>query len=289
MALTRERSAQAGEVVPRIVVAMVNYNSSDQAVAMIASARKLRRKPELVVLDNSKEASPRLQEAARAGEIEYRHTERNRGYYGAVAWWLAKDNWSEVDWLFIANPDMVFHDSGLFDHLSKDGVHGVGGRVGLYGPRIWSTARNIDQNPHRVKRPRQRDLYKHLILTSWAPFGHIYRWRERKSKTKARSMARFDEPTEVFAVQGSFIGFHCEFLKRCSIPTDAFLFLEEEIVGVLCADAGLRTVYDPRVSIAHDEHKALGDPYRPELLRHRHRSVRALMRYLKNSQNFIRA
>lgn len=268
----------------RILILIINFHAADEVVAMVDSARSLTSLPTIVVIDNSLETSNVLLHLDYPAEYLYTASPRNLGYFGAAAHYLTDDVLSDFDWCFVANPDILFEDPHVFEYLSRDGVRGYDGTVGLYGPSINSSSRKMDQNPHRIRRPSKLDVLKHVALTSWTGFAGIYRYRERLSATRGhRTDTSSGRPREVFAVQGSFIGFHRRFFDECHLPTDNFLFWEEEIVALQADDNKLRTIYDPRVSIRHAEHKSMKDPYRADMFKLRHHSARVMYRYLCKS------
>jgi len=275
-------AVKKNRVTPRIAILIVNYNTAESTIFMVKSANILKLLPDIIVLDNSQEAN-KLQNLEYDGSYKYFQTKFNYGYYGACAWYLEKYNDTDYDWIFIANSDIKFTDPNLFVNLTSDGLVDGIGQVGLYGPSVFSIARNIDQNPHRIKRPTISQVYKHWFFTSWYPFSYLYRFRENQSKNSHLDKTLTEKiPVEVFAVQGSFIGFHSRYFKQCHLPTETFLFWEEEIVAWQCAAVKLKVIYDPRVSLFHEEHKSFKGGYslNKELFKIRHKSARIMLKYM---------
>jgi hypothetical protein len=157
--------------------------------------------------------------------------------------------------------------SGLGDHgIHLESIHlRKRDLSGEHRPR--STARGGDrvrrvfsENDLRENRPLQ--YHSHVVGAA----GSSYRHRET---TLVLASERPSNPERFSAVRGSCLGFDRSCLSGTCLPGSTFLFWEEELVGLDAEREGLATINDPRVSVYHDEHHSVGNPYSPDRMRRR--------------------
>lgn len=264
----------------RTAVAIVNYNSWSSLRAMLASMVDVEPLPDIYVVDNASDSPAPLDLIGRP-PVPFRliRLSANLGYTGAASAFL-DSNGTPYDWVFIANPDLVFVDKRVFSNLEQL-KHSNFKMPGIYAPRVIDQRTGRNLNPHR-KYPLSRLQYlKYRLITSTYPTAAA---AERCSQfirgRPGPAPARVGPPEQVFAVHGSFFGVSANFARHVGVNTGAFLFCEEEILGFMCRDANFDVIYDPSVSILHEGHVTTG--FRYSRFRHRHRrdSLRLLRRYL---------
>lgn len=253
-----------------MLILIVNYNSWAATKRMLISANILRIKPNIYVLDNNSEID--TEEDAVDLKKLYRGNsyliklDRNYGYFGAVSEFLSRRKDLAFDWLFIANNDLIFNDSCLFDHLDEC-TRRWSDVVGAYCPAVISNRTMLDQNPFLRSKPGLAYYYKYKIITSSFYLAKMYALLARL-KAKMRTLAAGRKrkvqakPRTIFAAHGAFIGLsRLFFLRGGFIEHRNFLFHEEEILAIICDRIGLKIIYDPRVKILHYQHVTLGAAY----------------------------
>ena len=83
-------------------------------------------------------------------------------------------------------------------------------------------------------------------------------WVYNHTLYKSKKLAKH-ERGEIYAGHGSFIILTKAYFERCGkIDYPVFLFCEEIWLAEKCRQAGLKVVYDPRMTIYDSEHVSIG-------------------------------
>ena len=132
----------------KIIVLIVNYNSWDKTLAMIESSELLEVKPKIYILDNNSN----VDKIKSINDIKVNHSNvtivnftYNYGYFGAIHEFLRLNIDLQFDWIFIANPDLIFSDPYLFNNLGD--IFPEKQDIGIYCPSIFSITTGENQNP----------------------------------------------------------------------------------------------------------------------------------------------
>jgi len=273
----------------KIVILIVNYNSWQATKKMLTSANILNVKPDIYVLDNNSEIDPEInfnpKEYYKGNSYLFK-LDQNYGYFGAVSEFLSRKQNLIFDWLFIANSDLIFNDSSLFDYLGECSEK-WNGLVGAYCPAVISNRTRLDQNPFLETKPGLYYYYKYKAITFsfyLAKAHTALAMMKTKLKIFVASSKRKTQPVPqaIFAAHGAFVGLSkVFFIKGGFIESRNFLFHEEEILGILCNGLDLKIIYDSRVKISHDEHLTTGVEYNRWKHRIRRHSLTILKEYIK--------
>ena len=275
----------------KVVIFIVNYNSWEATKKMLVSANILNISPDIYVLDNNSEPYPGFsfnpKEYYKGSSCLIR-LDRNYGYFGAVSEFLSKMQNLTFDWLFIANSDLIFNDTYLFDYLDECSKVWKGS-IGVYCPAVISNRTKLDQNPFLKEKPTIFYYYKYKIITACYPIVKVY-VELSKLKTNLKKLRitqanrTASSPQIIFAPHGAFVGLYKDFFSKGGfIEHRNFLFHEEEILGYICDKINLKVIYDPRVSIKHEEHVTTGSRYSRQKHNIRKYSLSILKEYMKSS------
>ncbi len=101
--------------------------------------------------------------------------------------------------------------------------------------------------------------YAYPLAVTWVWFSRQKKaFRLRIPSWASRSEANGGRQ-RIYAAHGSFIIFSRRFFEAGGKLDDRlFLFGEEIAVGETCRALGLPVIYDPRLSVLHNEHQSVG-------------------------------
>lgn len=174
----------------------------------------------------------------------------NFGYY-----WL-KEHYSECDYIICSNNDIYFEDNDFYKKIIKvDEKYGFD----LMGPDIYSVNEKIHQNPMN---PTQWDIKNinsciwrlriKILVFSMLRFFHI-RLKNRNSSKVYKDMDYLKAQVDI-CLHGAFIIFSKNYFhtfNKCFCDK-TFLYLEEDILYLLCKKNNLNMVYVPDICVMHN-------------------------------------
>lgn len=271
----------------KILLLIIHYNNIKSTLDTLSSIRNLNRVPEIHLIDNASNDFDTLDHDKIKGILTERfkiiNHDKNYGYFGAVAKHLSNIKHSSYDWIFISNNDMIFHDKHLFDYVDEEKLT-RNNRIGVYCPAIITKSKGVNQNPYLKKRPNKLFYYKsNFILSNYTAANLYEKLAEKLSyflKTKYEQSNKSNCLIKIFAPHGSFLGISRAFFTRGGyIENQNFLFFEEEILGMICRKIGLSVIYDPRVSVIHNEHQTTGIRYSKSKHQIRKKSFQTFKKY----------
>jgi len=192
---------------------------------------------------------------------------QNIGYFGAAHWallrYLEKNELPE--WIIVSNTD-IFIEGAKF--LQKLFLIQFEHEPAIVAPSIISTQTYLDQNPHMLLRPTRLKLLIHrLFLMNYYTyywFLTLYSLRQYiKSKVNKKSISGgklLKVSKNIYAPHGSFIILPNEYFTRGgTLNYELFLFGEEYFIAETAKLLDLKIIYEPNLTVFHDEHKTVGN------------------------------
>jgi GT2 family glycosyltransferase len=192
-------------------------------------------------------------------------TKENLGYFKAAAAGLNEylKHKSIPDWIIVSNTDIKLGDNFLFKILDKINNSSA---PAILAPDIqliqksWTASTLTSQNPAMLKRPTRRKLTLLACICRWKitymayeffaeiKLGLINRLFQRKKET-------ISSPRDIYAAFGACIIFHKTYFDRGGdLAFGSFLYYEEIYVAEKARQLGLRTHFEPRLRLLHNEH-----------------------------------
>ncbi len=246
----------------------VNYKSESSALKLLASLERLKgfSQVDVVVVDNCSGNENLLQlrtRVAHLSNVELLELPTNCGYFAAakVAYdqYLSKSR-TLPDWIIICNHDVVIEDDDFLPILWRQDCL----EVGVIAPRIRLTGSSLDQNPF-MKRPpnRLRWASLQLIYSNYffaAAWDRLSRWKRAfKAKQKTGHSTNHAHRQLIYAPHGSFVIFSRKFFEVGGyLDENLFLYGEEISVAEICRTLSLDVIYEPSLSLWHNEHASTG-------------------------------
>jgi GT2 family glycosyltransferase len=266
-----------------VVLVCVHYGKPEETVRFVKAAvdQATRSQLTVVVVDNSPIAGQGVPTTvASLGNVRVLEPGRNLGYFGGAALALADYVQSnrQPNWLVISNPDIHFSSPTVIDDLVE--LH-RGREPGVLAPSIRSTTTGRDQNPYMRKRPSRLRMQFYRLTFSTYPTNVLYEslhWiKGRVIRSGADPIRGSRSPEVIYAPHGSFVAIHRSYFDRGgTLDHGALLFGEEIYLAETAARYGLRVLYEPRLSLNHDEHATIGGPWNRSAARLRKEASRYL-------------
>jgi GT2 family glycosyltransferase len=244
-----------------VSIVSVNYKVADLQLEMIrsvpAAAGPL--SYETVIVDNASNDGGVEALRALGSEIQLIESSKNLGFAGGNN--LGADA-ARGQYLALVNPDVVL-EPGALAHL-VDFLR-ARPRAGMVGPKIVLPDGTVQSFAGRL--PDSWDAVRALpgatrverMLQRWMP-----------------SASGSTEPVRCGVIHGS-----CMVLSRTAwdaiggMPTDTFMYGEEQLLGHRLERAGYEVWYDPRVGVRHDHESSANKAFasHPKALRKRHAHI----------------
>ena len=193
----------------------------------------------------------------------------NLGYFGGAAAGLKEYLIQNQlpKWIIVSNTDIKFADNLFFKTL--DTIHNSDAPA-ILAPDIQLQQKSLSastptsQNPAMLKRPSRVKLQLLAIICKWKLTYTAYeviiefKWglinRLFKKKEQAIMSAR-----DIYAAFGACIIFHHTYFELGGdLEFGSFLFGEEIYVAEKARQFGLRTHFEPRLRLIHQEHSTTG-------------------------------
>lgn len=260
----------SSELSARVLLITVHYKTTDGVLAaFVESVRRLHASASLdvIVVDNSPYKNGLgVREAMTAiPNAELLESSTNRGYFGAARFafhhYLAEGH-SLPNWVIVCNHDILIQDESFFERLfAYDPA-----AVGVLAPRITVPSQGLEQNPFMTERPGRWRRFTMRLYSAAYPLGVTWDWLSRckralLSRVPSWTSGRQDAGgrRRIYAAHGAFMIFSRRFFEAGGVLDDgSFLFGEEIAVGETCRLLGLPVIYDPSLSVLHNEHQSVG-------------------------------
>jgi GT2 family glycosyltransferase len=250
----------------RALLITVNYKGEQTTLELLASLSRLNgfSSLDVVVVDNGsgEENLTQLRSAiVDLPNVQLLLSATNRGYFGAAK--LAYDHYLAqvhglANWTIVCNHDVVIDDPDFLLKLSSQDWQ----CAGVLAPRIRLADTGTDQNPFMRRRPgRFRRASLRLVYSNYA-FALIWDWLSYKKRTlnqRSASSERVFTRENIYAAHGSCFIFSKQFFEGGGFFDDnLFLYGEEISVAEICRSLGLSIVFEPALSLSHNEHTSVG-------------------------------
>lgn len=263
----------------------VSFRSAETIRTLVESLDKSEALPALRVLIADNASGEETVDAIRrivTGflNIDLLSSPTNLGYFGAAR--LALDHYLDQgetlpEWVIVSNPDIVIEDRNFLHRLFKIDPQSVG----VIAPRIVLPESNLDQNPYMKERPGP--LQRFTMRVHSHDYFLSVAW-ERISRLKRALRSRLGQPRPaggtqaIYAPHGAFIIFSREYFEAGGYLDDQlFLYGEEIAVGEICRRLGLPVVYNPSLTVFHNEHQSVGVGMTRAKFQHHRRSIRHVL------------
>jgi GT2 family glycosyltransferase len=271
----------------------VHYGNPQPTVDLLRCLSRIERRSDvgvLVVSNKSIDGSGTGLREAISGlaDIELLELSANAGYFGAAQAGL--DRFLErqaalPDWIIVCNHDVLIEDRDFFLRLFAQDPSAVG----VIAPRIVIPSQAVEQNPFMKTRPGWWRRFTMRLYISTYSAGVTWDWLSRKKRTLRSCMfLSMSRPQSnggretIYAAHGAFMIFSRRFFEAGGTLDDQlFLFGEEISVAETCRALRLPIVYDPTLSVLHNEHQGVGKGMSRLMFGYHRQSVRhVLSKYL---------
>jgi GT2 family glycosyltransferase len=265
----------------KILFITVNFNTPRDTEWLVSSVRRQRgcETTSVVVVDNSPrpDGQSAVQLAGTPAGWEVAVPGDNIGYFGAARWAFERHRRRHgiPEWTVVCNPDIEFLGDDLLEQLAEIGMDRP---PAVLAPSVLSLGHGRDENPYLVHRPSAARMHFYKAAFRWRCTSLAFEatsWTKRAvQRRRSRLFAervRDSRPREIYAGHGCCMILHQRFFEAGGhLRHGCFLFGEEIFVAEQSREAGLRTVYDPRVRARHRGRASAGmmwDPIMLEYLR----------------------
>ncbi len=279
----------------KALLVTVEHGGADATLELLRSLRRLDHFESLYVIivsngsiSGASSRTPPIIEAQT--NVQLVESPTNRGYFGGAKRgieWYRTVRGQLPHWVIICNNDIKIAENLFLERLfSLDPDN-----VGVIAPRIISSRMGLNQNPFMRQRPGR---WRVAELRFWLANYQLARFHEHLSLLKKNFRRRITQftrsqkeagparPMAIYAPHGSFMIFSQEFFKRGGYIDDgSFLYLEEVIVAEICRQIALPVVYNPNLTVLHDEHRTIGRKFSRKAYQHSKEAFKYLAaRYL---------
>lgn len=249
---------------PTILLICVKYGADLETQHYLESVRRLRGQEYLRVLliDNTPE-NPRTECTSPDGLTTIAAGE-NLGYFGGAHYGLSQylEHNPLPDWIIISNTDLSIPDPDFLVRLTE--LSSIPG-LGAIAPRILSELTGRDQNPFIEARPSASRMHAYKWLYSRRFLLNMYELTAalfHRTASAIRSLTRSQDSgarprKTIYAPHGSFLILSKSyFTGGGDLRYPEFLFGEEIYIAERIRMMGLKVVYEPSLTILHNEHRA---------------------------------
>jgi GT2 family glycosyltransferase len=189
----------------------------------------------------------------------------NLGYFGGAK--AALDHFLErtgaaPDWVIVSNNDILIEDQDFFLNLfSQDPM-----AAGIIAPRIQVLPGRTEQNPFMKRRVGRWQRFTMRFYSFSYPLGVTWDWLSRQKKAIASRILSWAPRSNgiqarqiIYAAHGAFMIFSRRFFEAGgNLDGQPFLFGEEISIAEMCRSLGLPVIYEPSLSVLHNEHQSVG-------------------------------
>jgi GT2 family glycosyltransferase len=246
----------------------VNYKGEQSTLELLASLSRLNgfSSLDVVVVDNGSGEENLLRLRATIADWPNVHllvSDSNRGYFGAAKFacdhYLAQGH-ELPNWTIVCNHDVVIDDQNFLERLFQEDWRSAG----VLAPRVRLAQTGSDQNPFMLRRPGWFRRASLRFVYSNYPFALFWDWlsyrkRALNQRIRSRPSQRVLKRGNIYAAHGSCFILSKQFFKAGGFfDEDLFLYGEEISVAEICRSLGLSVVFEPALSLLHNEHTSVG-------------------------------
>ncbi|MDY6949975.1 MAG: glycosyltransferase [Thermodesulfobacteriota bacterium] len=259
-----------------ILCICVNYHNEQETARFVRGllGQRCSNLLRVVIVDNSDGEGPRpaiLEVANEDTRVRLMHPGKNLGYYGAASWafeMVLAEGARLPDWVVVSNTDIFFSNRHVLCELFS--LY-PGKAPAVLAPRILSTRTGVDQNPQIRERPSKARWRIYTWVFRYYPVFMGYQllclaknWllgfiEGRRFSGERGAKDEKGATMPIYAPHGSFVIFHRSFFEAGGdLKHGAFMFGETITIAETLRRLGLKAVYDPRISVLHEEHATTG-------------------------------
>lgn len=245
----------------RVLFLCVDYKSESDTLALYRDVQKQSVSDEiefLVVCNSGSQNLMSLVQFDESVSMTIEDARDNIGYFPAAHRSATKyfERFGVPDYLVVSNADVSIFDENLFENLFK-----IERKYSVIAPNIL-TPSGIRQNPFMTKRPRRFQLlFLNFVFSNWPLYWGYSRMSFFKNiiRGKTRIVKSNSISQEIYAPHGSFIIFSEKYFNNGgSLNHQSFLYGEELFVGEMSNRNNLKVLFQPKLSIIHNEHAVTG-------------------------------
>ncbi|MGH9680105.1 MAG: glycosyltransferase family 2 protein [Candidatus Acidiferrales bacterium] len=256
----------------KALVVAVHYGNPQPTVELLRCLSRVERRSNVHVLIVGNQpadgSASGLREALYGlADFELHELAANAGYFGAAK--AGVDRFLErqgglPDWIIVCNHDVLIEDRGFFARLFAQDVSAAG----VIAPRIQLLPGRMDQNPFMRRRPGRLRWAGLRFSSSSYRVAEVWDWMSRKKRAlqsyreaHSRNPAgrQKAEREWIYAPHGSFFIFSRKYFEAGGfLDQNLFLYGEEIFVAETCRSLGLPVIYEPSLSVLHNEHTTTG-------------------------------
>lgn len=259
-----------------IGLVVVSFSSHSELTELISSLNSSsRRIDHLVVVENGP-LQPSVK-APRGSTLTVVHLPHNPGYGHAINEGMKRIP-KDVDWVFLANPDVLLEPNTLEILLTEASQHPA---VGSAGPALL--------NPDGTTYPSARAIPSVGIGIGHALLGWL--WKSNPWTRAYRGEYDSLEPRAVGWLSGAFLLVSKKaFNSVGGFDTAFFMFMEDVDLGMRLGHAGYQNLYVPKARAIHEVGHSTGK-VRVEMARAHHESAKRFIekRYPGPTYSFLKA
>ena len=249
---------------PTVAVVSVSYGSEAELEAMLGSLPAAASRPLLVVVADNLPEVGRTREVVAAAGGTYVPMRSNLGYGGAINE-VVRGLPSEIEWVMITNPDVVFHP-GAIDRMVETGA--ATDDIGAVGPLV----RNDDGSVY----PSAREVPGIRVGSGHALFSNV--WPSNPWTRRYHAATASDSERDAGWLSGS-----CLLVRRIAFDgiggfdEGFFMYFEDVDLGYRLSRAGWRNHFTPTAEVIHTGgHSTAGES--AAMIRAHHRSAERFIR-----------
>jgi GT2 family glycosyltransferase len=251
----------------QLLYIVVNYYNEAQVQHFVCSEllNQSLRPFRIAIVDNGSAGEMLKELAAVDGSIMLLKPGCNTGYLGAANFALQK--YSETHplpgYVVLSNVDMHFlHNDSLQNILSTSPPD-----ADVIGPGVVSSENNKPLNPFYSERISAAKLKFLISIFSFYPAYLAYQFLSLVSKYMP-GRGKQNNDAYVYALHGSMMIFRKSYFEKGgTFNFGSFLFGEELFIAEICRRQGMKSFYNSKVEIIHDEHSTTGLIKKPKYIK----------------------
>lgn len=250
-----------------ISIVILHFNNAEMTSSYIGNIQKLNWiniNYQIIIVDNAspdKSGCILAEKYESAPNIEIIQSKENKGFARGnnLGINLALTKY-DSDLIIVSNSDIIIDDYDLPQKLVS-----IYNRTAfdVYGPDIYSINRNYHQNPVRERYLEINDLHKKinninktlrlLHIIDMLKLYDFLSYIKRKIHPADTDAHNYDKYQEGVVLQGAFFVLTKRYLSVYpdGLYPNTFLYMEEDILNYRTVKKGLKSVYDPNISVKH--------------------------------------
>lgn len=249
----------------KVGIVILNYLVYQDTIEFVKTIKQQNQENvelKIIIVDNdsSNESLAVLRETYREdAQIKIVAAEKNLGFAGGNnLGYLALCEEMDLDYVIIANDDILLLEQGLFDWIAcEDKKY----QFAVLGPKVYSLHGNYHQSPMQTYTQDLQECKRNLMKLRWMLCemfvkNSIKKILKRDDKnfliTKWVEQAYQKRSTQV-TLHGAFLVFSRRYLEVFSLPFDpqTFLYMEEHILRLRCQKENIVMLYSPDYRVEH--------------------------------------